>query len=79
MGGSVGSVPPPGTPPLVHTGSGQVPVQAGGSAYQPEFPLPTRVIWKPLPTQLWIGFDWAMCVATTSVNVAVPGAWICRA
>lgn len=70
--------PLPGTPPFVHTGSGQTPVQAGGFAYQPEFPLPW-VIWNPLPTQLWIGLDWAMCVATTLLNEAVPGDWICRA
>ncbi len=58
--------------PLPHCGCGHGP-QYGAAVYQPELPAPW-VIWKPLPTQLWIGLDWAMPVARTFVNRTWLGA-----
>ena len=57
--------------PLFHCGAGQGP-QYGVAVYQPELPAPW-VIWKPDPTQLWIGLAWAMPVARTLVKRDLAG------
>jgi hypothetical protein len=59
-------------------GAGQLPVQAGGLAYQPEL-VPVWVIWNEGPTQLWIGLLCAMPVAVTLLKVTWLAACTCNA